>query len=178
MPQAAGRRAHNLFRFECPAPNCTRWFKNRSGLTQHTNTYHPVNNVTPAPGPCPQDVPLPPQPSPPPREFVSPPPDFDHPPQSSPPRYPSHRPTVDDEGDEEPVRPTVDDEGDEEAEFTDPSGRYYRTYHSVLNGRPCTADGVFLPPGAPPTLPPPKSTHDWSPYRNDIEFATAEFTFK
>ncbi|KAG2155782.1 uncharacterized protein EDB93DRAFT_1101571 [Suillus bovinus] len=75
-----------------------------------------------APGPCPQDVPLPPQPLPPPREFVSPPPDFDPPPQSSPPRYPSHRPTVDDKGDEETVRPTVDDEGDEEAEFTDPSG--------------------------------------------------------
>jgi hypothetical protein len=37
---------------------------------------------------------------------------------------------------------------------------------------------VFLPPGVPPTLPPPKSTHDWSPYRNDIKFATAEFTFK
>ncbi|KAG2352099.1 hypothetical protein BDR07DRAFT_1455271 [Suillus spraguei] len=40
------------------------------------------------------------------------------------------------------------------------------------------SDGVFLPPGAPPTLPPPKSAHDWSPYRNDIEFATAKFTFK
>ncbi|KAG2030016.1 hypothetical protein BDR03DRAFT_842738, partial [Suillus americanus] len=151
--------------FECSAPNCTRCFKNNSGLMQHTNTYHTINNVTPAPGPCPQDVPLPPQPSPPPREFVSPPPDFDPPPQSSPLRHPSHR-------------PTVNDKGDEEAEFMDPSERYYRTYHSVLNGRPCTADGVFLPPGAPPTLPPPKSAHDWSPYRNDIEFATAEFTFK
>jgi hypothetical protein len=129
----AGRRAHTLFRFECPAPNCTRWFKNRSGLTQHTNAYHPVNNVAPAPGPRLQDVPLPPQPLHPPREIVSPPPDFDPPPHSSPPRYP--RPTVDDEGDEDAVRPTVDDEGDEEAEFTDPSGRYYCTYHSLLNGK-------------------------------------------
>lgn len=50
--------------------------------------------------------------------------------------------------------------------------------HHIPLGRPCTADGVFLPPGAPPTLPPPKPAHDWSPYRNDIEFATAEFTFK
>lgn len=37
---------------------------------------------------------------------------------------------------------------------------------------------MFLPPGAPPTLLPPKSTHDWSPYYNDIKFAIAEFTFK
>ncbi|KAG2041504.1 hypothetical protein BDR03DRAFT_1007314 [Suillus americanus] len=128
MPQAAGRCAHNLFRFECPAPNCTRWFKNRSGLTQHTNAYHPINNVTPAPGPCPQDVPLPPQPSPPPREFVSPPPDFDPPPQSSPPRHPSHR-------------PTVNDEGDEEAEFTDPRDRYSQSLHVNANVL------VYLPAG-------------------------------
>ncbi|KAG2119082.1 uncharacterized protein F5147DRAFT_542278, partial [Suillus discolor] len=35
-----------------------------------------------------------------------------------------------------------------------------------------------LPPGTPPTPVPPKSPHDWSPYPNDIEFATAEFVFK
>ncbi|KIK35432.1 hypothetical protein CY34DRAFT_17025 [Suillus luteus UH-Slu-Lm8-n1] len=130
MHQATGCHAHNLFWFECPAPNCTHWFKNRSGLTQHTNAYHPINNVAPAPGLCPQDVPLPPQPSPPPPDFVLPPPDFDPPPQSSCLRYPSHR-------------PTVDDEGDEEAEFMDPSGQYYHTYHLVLNGQPCTADGEW-----------------------------------
>ncbi|KAG2103398.1 uncharacterized protein F5147DRAFT_654718 [Suillus discolor] len=70
------------------------------------------------------------------------------------------------------------DDEDPDSEFTDASKRYYRTYHSLLNGRPCTADGVFLPPGTPPTPVPPKSPHDWSPYRNDIEFATAEFVFK
>ncbi|KAG1885364.1 uncharacterized protein F5891DRAFT_1132834 [Suillus fuscotomentosus] len=43
---------------------------------------------------------------------------------------------------------------------------------------PCTADGMFLPPGTPSTLPPPKSPLDWSPYCNDMEFATAEFVFK
>ncbi|KAG1836302.1 hypothetical protein F4604DRAFT_1886122 [Suillus subluteus] len=50
--------------------------------------------------------------------------------------------------------------------------------HHIPLGRPCTADGVFLAPGVPPTPPPPKSHNDWSPYRNDIEFATAEFAFK
>ncbi|KAG1887310.1 hypothetical protein F4604DRAFT_1571293, partial [Suillus subluteus] len=43
---------------------------------------------------------------------------------------------------------------------------------------PCTADGVFLAPGVPPTPLPPKSHNDWSPYHNNIEFATAEFAFK
>jgi hypothetical protein len=49
--------------------------------------------------------------------------------------------------------------------------------HPLL-GLPCSADGVFLPPGMAPTPPPPKSPRDWSPYRNDIEFVTAEFVFK
>ncbi|KAG1809209.1 hypothetical protein EV424DRAFT_1543155 [Suillus variegatus] len=72
----------------------------------------------------------------------------------------------------------VDDPDLPEAEFTDASGQYYRTYHALLNGQPCMADGMFLPPGTPPTFPPPKSPRDWSPYRNDMEFATAEFVFK
>ncbi|KAG1848127.1 hypothetical protein F4604DRAFT_1545141, partial [Suillus subluteus] len=50
--------------------------------------------------------------------------------------------------------------------------------HHIPLGRPCTADGVFLAPGVPPTPLPPKSHNDWSPYHNDIEFATAEFVFK
>lgn len=51
-------------------------------------------------------------------------------------------------------------------------------FSDSLLGRPCTADGMFLPPGTPPTLPPLKSPHDWSPYHNDMEFAMAEFVFK
>jgi hypothetical protein len=45
-------------------------------------------------------------------------------------------------------------------------------------GRPCTADGEFLPHGAPPTPMPQKAPDDWSPYRNRIEFEAAEFAFK
>ncbi|KAG1856773.1 hypothetical protein F4604DRAFT_1931777 [Suillus subluteus] len=99
-----------------------------------------------------------PQPSPPPQEFFFAPSRFSTP-------HPSHH-------------LPVDDEEAEEAEFTDANGCYYHTYHSLLNGRPCTADGVFLAPGVPPTPPPPKSRNDWSPYHNDIEFATADFVFK
>ncbi|KAG1760301.1 hypothetical protein EDD22DRAFT_980688 [Suillus occidentalis] len=116
--------------------------------------------------PTPPQSPPPPGFSPPPPGFSPPPPGFSLPPPDFSPPPP----------DFSPPPPDVDE--DPESEFTDASGRYYRTYHSLLNGLPCTADGVFLPPGTPPTPAPLKSPHDWSPYRSDVEFATAEFTFK
>ncbi|KAG1864403.1 hypothetical protein F4604DRAFT_1882097 [Suillus subluteus] len=115
-----------------------------------TQHMHASHPVAPAQDlPQPQQLPSPPQSSPPDSGH---PPDF-WPPQSSP-------------------SPMADDE-DPESEFTDASECYYCTYHSLLN-----ADSVFLPPGTPPTPVPPKSPHDWSPYHNNIEFATAEFVFK
>ncbi|KAG1901623.1 uncharacterized protein F5891DRAFT_1128048 [Suillus fuscotomentosus] len=45
-------------------------------------------------------------------------------------------------------------------------------------GRPCTADGEFVPHGTPPPPIPQKAPDDWSPYRNRIEFEVAEFVFK
>ncbi|KAG1854522.1 hypothetical protein F4604DRAFT_1539648, partial [Suillus subluteus] len=117
--------------------------------------------------PPPQDPPLlsqsPPRHrdfSPPPPGFSPPPPDFAQPPQSLPPILPERI------------------HEDTDAEFTDASERYYRTHHSMLNGRPCTAKGAFLPYGTPPTPVPPKSPVDWSPYRNRTEFEMAEFAFK
>ncbi|KAG1838971.1 hypothetical protein F4604DRAFT_1691443 [Suillus subluteus] len=140
---------HHALHFPCQSPGCLRWFRNPLGRTQHMHACHPV-----APTQDPPQLHQPPQ-------FSPPPPDIPLPPQSSPGPAPA---------DEDPTLP--------EAQFTDASGRYFRTYHPLLNGLPCSADGVFLPPGTPPTLPPPKSPHDWSPYRNDIEFVTAEFIFK
>ncbi|KAG1850375.1 hypothetical protein DFJ58DRAFT_842446 [Suillus subalutaceus] len=119
--------------------------------------------------PQPQQLPSPPQ-SPPP-DFLPPPPDFSPPPPDFSPPPPDFLPP------RSPPGPMADDE-DPDSEFTDASERYYCMYHSLLNGRPCTADGAFLPPGTPPTPVPPKSPHDWSPYCNDIEFAMAEFVFK
>ncbi|KAG1727956.1 uncharacterized protein EDB91DRAFT_1253701 [Suillus paluster] len=111
-----------------------------------------------------------------PPQFLPPPPDNLPPPQSSPGPAPAD--------DLLPPRslpgpaPADEDPNLPEAQFTDTSERYFRTYHPLLNGLPCSADGVFLLPGTPPTLPPPKSPRDWSPYHNNIEFVTAEFVFK
>src|SRR6267154_5428604 len=43
--------------------------------------------------------------------------------------------------------------------------------------RPCDETGQFLEDGAPPTPPPSKSPDDWTPYRNHVEFETAEFLY-
>ncbi|KAG2028855.1 hypothetical protein BDR03DRAFT_936922 [Suillus americanus] len=43
--------------------------------------------------------------------------------------------------------------------------------------RPCDENGMFLPPGSPPKPLSDKSSSDWTPYRNCIEFETAEFFF-
>ncbi|KAG1843384.1 hypothetical protein DFJ58DRAFT_717807 [Suillus subalutaceus] len=166
------RPTHHSLRFPCLSPGCMRWFRNASGRTQHMHACHPValaQDFLPTPPqspPPPGFSPPPPGFSPPPPGFSPPPPDFSPPPPDFSPPPP----------DVSPPPPDVDE--DPESEFTDASGRYYRTYHSLLNGLPCTADGVFLPPGTPPTPAPLKSPHDWSPYRSDVEFATAEFTFK
>ncbi|KAG1722877.1 uncharacterized protein EDB91DRAFT_1240170 [Suillus paluster] len=40
-------------------------------------------------------------------------------------------------------------------EFFGPGNHLYRNYHMGLDGRPCNADGIYLPPGAPP--PPPEN---------------------
>ncbi|KAG1837765.1 hypothetical protein F4604DRAFT_1601149, partial [Suillus subluteus] len=37
--------------------------------------------------------------------------------------------------------------------------------------------GQFLADGVPPTPPPIKSPDDWAPYRNRVEFETAEFLY-
>ncbi|KAG1882348.1 hypothetical protein F4604DRAFT_1879473 [Suillus subluteus] len=43
--------------------------------------------------------------------------------------------------------------------------------------RPCDENGTFLPPGSPPKPLSDKSPTDWTPYRNRVEFETAEFFF-
>ncbi|KAG2050735.1 hypothetical protein BDR06DRAFT_983887 [Suillus hirtellus] len=43
-------------------------------------------------------------------------------------------------------------------------------------GKPCDADGIYLPPGAPP---PPENiaSDDWTPFHSCAEFETAEFLY-
>ncbi|KAG2028527.1 hypothetical protein BDR03DRAFT_883199, partial [Suillus americanus] len=47
----------------------------------------------------------------------------------------------------------------------------------VLLARPCDENGVFLPPGSPPKPLSDKSSSDWTPYRNCVEFEMAEYLF-
>ncbi|KAG2090117.1 uncharacterized protein F5147DRAFT_748270 [Suillus discolor] len=43
----------NALRLPCTTPGCNHWFKNKSGLTQHTNAVHLVlTSTAPSPSPC------------------------------------------------------------------------------------------------------------------------------
>lgn len=44
-------------------------------------------------------------------------------------------------------------------------------------GRPCDAEGNFLPEDVPP-LPRPGTFGDWSPYADEVQFRTAEFLYR
>ncbi|OBZ68000.1 hypothetical protein A0H81_11949 [Grifola frondosa] len=52
-----------------------------------------------------------------------------------------------------------------------------RQYHEHIDRTPCDEDGNYLPPDTPPTPPPTKSSDDWSPYRNRIEFEVASLLY-
>ncbi|KAG2738057.1 hypothetical protein P692DRAFT_20882962 [Suillus brevipes Sb2] len=45
MPHS--RRDFSVLRIPCTKPGCNRWFKNKSGYTQHTNAVHPLLGATP-----------------------------------------------------------------------------------------------------------------------------------
>lgn len=83
-----------------------------------------------------------------------------------------------------------------DSEFYGTGKSLYQNYHTGLNGdctffiltsstsdvndilaRPCDASGNFLPPGTPPIPLAEQSPDDWSPFRNQIEFETAEFLY-
>lgn len=44
-------------------------------------------------------------------------------------------------------------------------------------GRPCDAQGVFLPENTPPPPLPRKAVDDWSPFRNRVEYELADFLY-
>ncbi|KAG1749254.1 hypothetical protein EDB19DRAFT_1904767 [Suillus lakei] len=71
----------------------------------------------------------------------------------------------------------LDDPDNLDTEFWEAGDRLYRNHHPKLNARPCDATGQFLEDGALPTPPPSKSPDDWTPYRNHVEFETAEFLY-
>ena len=46
MPKEGRKKKHNAVRFPCPDENCTRWFRNHSGLRKHVKCYHPVDDLS------------------------------------------------------------------------------------------------------------------------------------
>ncbi|KAG1856020.1 hypothetical protein DFJ58DRAFT_716121 [Suillus subalutaceus] len=135
----------------CTKQGCNRWFKNRSGYTQHTNAKHPV-------------FPTSSQPS---RPF------------SPSPGLPDTMDLGDagamDFGDDGIM--DNNDPAQQTAEFFGPGGWLYRNYHPFLSAQPCDLEGNFLPPG---TSPPPltdKAPDDWTPYRSWVEFELADYLF-
>ncbi|GBE88358.1 hypothetical protein SCP_1301730 [Sparassis crispa] len=63
------------------------------------------------------------------------------------------------------------------------SARSYREagvtteYHLYIDGKPCDADGKYLPKDAPPAARPTPATDDWTPYQTQVEFELAEFLY-
>ncbi|KAH7928302.1 hypothetical protein BV22DRAFT_1103185 [Leucogyrophana mollusca] len=64
-----------------------------------------------------------------------------------------------------------------ESKFYGPGNQLYRNYHPAMTGWPCNIDGVFIPSDTPPIPLTDETPGDWAPYRNRLEFETAEFIF-
>ncbi|KAG2122710.1 hypothetical protein BD769DRAFT_1629193 [Suillus cothurnatus] len=153
MPRS--RRDFSVLRIPCTKPGCNRWFKNKSGYTQHTNAVHPLLGA----------MPLHTEPS----QFNrSPSPFFngdDNPLQS------------DGAGEENHSEIPRSAQSPIPAEFFGAGDRLYRNYHPSLTGRPCDPEGNFLLPGALPLPLSEKSADDWTPYCDRLEFELADYIF-
>ncbi|KIJ19451.1 hypothetical protein PAXINDRAFT_7932 [Paxillus involutus ATCC 200175] len=66
---------------------------------------------------------------------------------------------------------------DMEMHFFGPAAKLYHNYHSKLTGRPCNAEGTFLPDRSSPPSLHNWSKDDWTPYRNRLEFELAHFLY-
>ncbi|KAG1721168.1 uncharacterized protein EDB91DRAFT_1240337 [Suillus paluster] len=139
----------------CTKSGCNRWFKNRSGHTQHMNAVHPMFSKPSAsiqphahsPGPVP--------PPPPPPNIVL-----------------DSGDAMDFGDNEDPLQPA--------AEFVGTGSQLYRNYHPFLSGEyflACDDEGNFLAPGTPPQPLSDKAPDDWSPYGSHVKFELANYLF-
>ncbi|KAF8441008.1 hypothetical protein L210DRAFT_3612177 [Boletus edulis BED1] len=155
-----------VLQIPCTQPGCKHFFRSLRGRTTHIRSAHPV--LTPPPNP----LSLPGSP-----ERFSP----LHFPSPSPPPSPSPSDEIDDDGwakedfDEASGLPQ-DPEPDPNMRFYGPRDEYYRHYHPQLSALPCDPHGNFLPPGAPPPAH-VNNNDDWFPYKNQLQFETAEFLY-
>ncbi|KAG1803414.1 uncharacterized protein BJ212DRAFT_1449906 [Suillus subaureus] len=140
---------------QLPCGSCRQYFKTPGGQTKHHLSAHPAPPIAPQAthqhSPEPMDVNTI-------KEHENCP-EFD----------------VDIEMDEPPHHTSP--QPDVDAEFFGPGDHLYRNYHMVLDGRLCDANGVFLPPGAPPLPPNNVDMNDWTPFRNHMEFEMAKFLY-
>ncbi|KAG1890667.1 uncharacterized protein F5891DRAFT_1197879 [Suillus fuscotomentosus] len=143
--------APKINRLICQFPNCKRVFQNKSGLTQHIHTKHP----------------LPPQT----QEELN---------QTAPPAGPSfippreHSPTQAEnwginEQDEAGFVP-------EEGTWVD-MGRLFQTFHPHMTARKSDVNGTFIDQDAPLLPRTDAPSTDWTPYNDRVKFKTAEFLF-
>ncbi|KAG2117191.1 uncharacterized protein F5147DRAFT_757948 [Suillus discolor] len=134
---------------QLPCRSCAQWFKTVAGRTKHCLAAHPVPPVVPQASRSPE------------LNFEM---DVDEGctdydiDMGDPPRQPSPQPNI-------------------HTEFFGPGNRLYRNYHMGLDGKPCDADGIYLPPGAPPPPPENVASDDWTPFHSRAEFETAEFLY-
>ncbi|KIM51190.1 hypothetical protein SCLCIDRAFT_33649 [Scleroderma citrinum Foug A] len=174
-PQSPQRRKFSALRLHCNIPDCHRWFKNQSGLTQHKRSHPCLNHSRGSPQHRCSHLRL--------NHSRRSPGYFeqDHSSNVTPP-VAEHVASDDlqDEGPHDfnygaPLDPELDGMT---AEFVGPDNKVYRNYHAGLNTRRCDSLGRFLPDDA--LLPPrvPRSPDDWAPFCNRLEFELAKFLFK
>ncbi|KAG1871546.1 hypothetical protein F4604DRAFT_1881168 [Suillus subluteus] len=158
MPVA--RRDHSSLQFPCGYLHCTRHFNTQGGRKKHWNASHPIFRSAPTTTSISQTTTVEDQPEILDDGFLAG--DNNFPAGISDPGQAHDEPDIPD---------------DMNTEFWGPGDRLYRNYHPKLNAHPCDVTGQFLTDGAPPTPPPSKSPDDWTPYRNRVEFETAEFLY-
>ncbi|KAG2151076.1 uncharacterized protein EDB93DRAFT_1240140 [Suillus bovinus] len=173
MPIA--RRDHSSLQFPCGYLHCARHFKSQGGRKKHWNTSHSIFGPAPATTSVSHTA----------TTSVSHTTTVEEQPEVLDGHFSAGHDNISAGGDNFPAgtsdpsqalnEPDIPDNLN--AEFFGPGDRLYRNYHPKLNARPCDVTGRFLADGAPPTPPPIKSPDDWAPYRNRVEFETAEFLY-
>ncbi|KAI5998603.1 hypothetical protein EDD15DRAFT_2386521 [Pisolithus albus] len=140
-------RTLGISRYACT--QCKRWFRNRSGLTQHTHAKHPRFST------------------------------YSLPTNNWSVDDPHAEVDEDRAVDVPHLSPGPDVEMDNgiRAAFVGPGDNVYRNYHPSLTGQPCDAGGDFLPTGTQPEPRQPKPPDDWSPYNSHLEFELADFLY-
>ncbi|KAI5996525.1 hypothetical protein F5J12DRAFT_907094 [Pisolithus orientalis] len=133
----------------CMKPGCHRWFRNKSGLTQHINIYHPV--FLPINIPAQRN-------------------------NSSSDRMTTTIVTHPQALRIQPFWQSLLDKATSIIGTITQTSPYLPMYY--LTGQPCDSSGNPLPVGqSSPQTPSEKQPNDWSPYSSHLEFELADFLF-